>query len=111
MEIELKCIICQSSLQSSWNFCPNCGKVLHDFPPSTSLSRQLVIYFISFFLPPFGLGYAFRYLKRKERKVKLVGFVVVILTIVSLIMTMIALKALLDSYSIILNNLGTGNYP
>ena len=50
---------------------------------------QMWIYFVSFFLPPFGLGLTIKYLKAKDDKVRIVGFISLGLTIVALILAII----------------------
>jgi len=105
------CSVCNQSIQVIWNFCPNCGNTLRAKPLSTSLMRQLVIYAISFFLPPFGLGYAFKYLKQKDNKVRIVGVIAIILTVISLASIVITFKVFMDYYSKLLNSIGTGHYP
>ncbi|MDO8551519.1 MAG: hypothetical protein Q7S03_02465 [bacterium] len=52
-----------------------------------SLFRQTGIYLASFLLPPLGLIWGFRYLKNNDQKVKIVGLVAILLTVVSLIIT------------------------
>ena len=111
MEDNIVCKVCKQPIQISWNFCPNCGNTLRERPLSTSLGKQLLIYSISLFLPPFGLGYALKYLKQDNSKSKAVGIIAILLTLLSIAGMIIAFKNLMDYYSKILNNLGTVNYP
>lgn len=111
MEPNITCTICKLSIQASWNFCPNCGKILREKPLSTSLFKQLTIYAISFFLPPFGLGMAFQYLKQKETKARMIGIISIFLTVLSIVLVIMTFKSFMDYYSKILNNIGSGNYP
>src|SRR3989344_8303151 len=104
------CTICKQAIQVNWNFCPNCGNTLRVRPLSTSLGKQLLIYTISFFLPPFGLGYAFKYLKQNDRKTRIIGMVSIILTILSVVAIIITFKMFMDYYAKILKNLGSGQY-
>lgn len=110
MEVSTACTVCKQPIQVNWNFCPNCGNTLRVKPLSTSLMRQLVIYSVSFFLPPFGLGYAFKYIRQEDRKTRIIGVISIVLTILSIVMMVIAFKAFMDYYSKILNSIGTGNY-
>ena len=105
------CTICKQAIQVNWNFCPNCGNTLRIRPLPTSLGKQLLIYAISFFLPPFGLGYAFKYLKQNDRKTRIIGMVSIILTTFSVIAIIITFKMLMDYYAKILRSIGTGQYP
>jgi hypothetical protein len=85
MEIspEIFCPSCNAPMMASANFCSNCGKSLRAKPPATSVSRQIIVYLVSFFLAPFGLWYAWKYLKQNDRKSKIIGAVAIALTIVA----------------------------
>jgi hypothetical protein len=78
------CSSCNAQTISSANFCPNCGKSLRAIPPATSVSKQIIVYLVSFFLAPFGLWYAWKYLKQADRTSKIIGTVAIALTIVSI---------------------------
>lgn len=71
---------------------------------STTIGKQIVIYLISFFLPPFGLIWAFKYLKVDEEKAKKIGQIAVILTIISLFLNFWFLKAVFDSIPQLINS-------
>ena len=111
MEASTACNVCKQPIQVNWNFCPNCGNTLRIKPLPTSVLKQLLIYAVSFFLPPFGLGYAFKYLRQDDRKSRIIGIISIILTILSIVMVEITFKAFMDYYSKILNSIGGGNYP
>ena len=111
MEPSAECPTCKLTIQGAWNFCPNCGQTLREKPLSTSILRQLVIYLISFFLPPFGLGWAFKYLRQKETSAKIIGVISILLTIISVALLIASFKMMADYYSKMLNGLGTGTYP
>lgn len=83
---ETICSSCHASVSPTENFCPQCGTKLKELPLSTSVGRQAFIYLISFFLAPFGLGYAFKYLKQPNPEARRVGIVVIILTILSIVL-------------------------
>src|SRR3990172_6750980 len=83
IEASTACNVCKQPIQVNWNFCPNCGNTLRIKPLPTSVLKQLLIYAVSFFLPPFGLGYAFKYLRQNDRKTRIIGMVSIILTILS----------------------------
>jgi hypothetical protein len=53
-------------------------------PLSASIRSQLWLYFLSVFLPPFGLGLTIRYLRSDEDGFKRIGLVSLILTVVAL---------------------------
>jgi amino acid transporter len=71
---------------------------------STTITRQIVIYLVSFFLPPFGLGWAFKYIRSDDEKAKKIGWIAVILTIVSLLLTFWVSKAFMDKITQSINS-------
>lgn len=81
------CPKCQLPVLANFYFCPNCGKNLRPKPLSISIGKQIGIYLLSFFLPPLGLVPGIKYLLQKSGKAKVVGFVAIILTVVSIIIT------------------------
>jgi hypothetical protein len=83
MEPSLNCSGCKQPIVSQDYFCPNCGKKIKDKPQSTAVLRQIAVYLISFLLPPLGLWPAIKYLKQKDEKSKIIGFVAIILTVIS----------------------------
>ncbi|MBI5913530.1 hypothetical protein HY839_03795 [Candidatus Azambacteria bacterium] len=74
------CSSCQAVAPAEANFCAQCGKKLKNAPLSTSVGKQIFIYLVSFFLAPFGLGYAFIYLKQPDAKARTIGAVSLALT-------------------------------
>jgi hypothetical protein len=97
MEPQTICRHCKVNISPSDYFCPNCGKKLREKPQSTVLLKQLLVYFISFFLPPLGLWPAIKYLKQPDQKSKTVGLIAVALTIISIALTMYLSVGLLNS--------------
>lgn len=79
------CLHCHNLISEIDYFCPNCGKKIKDKPLSTGIGRQIIVYLVSFFLPPFGLPFAFRYFKQHDDKARVIGYVVIVLTAVSVI--------------------------
>jgi len=79
-----RCPKCNAEASEAAYFCYNCGQVIKPRPESTSVSRQMLIYLISFFLAPFGLAFAFKYLGQPDKKSKTIGIISIILTIVSI---------------------------
>jgi hypothetical protein len=84
---EKKCPACQAPVAETAYFCPNCGKVLREKPPSTSIWKQIVVYAVSLFAPPFGLWYAWKYLRQPEKISKYIGLTAIILTVISVVIT------------------------
>ncbi|MFH1820732.1 MAG: hypothetical protein ABH805_02365 [Candidatus Nealsonbacteria bacterium] len=107
---EIICPACRSRVQAISYFCPNCGKPLRSKPQSVSLSRQLIIYSVSLFLPLFGFWYAWKYLKQADDKSKKIGWAAIILTTVSVIIAIWITKDLVDSFTQALNNINDLNF-
>lgn len=84
MDLPLTCPSCKGNISPIDYFCPLCGKKLKEKPLSTTLSKQLWIYFISFFLPPLGVWPAIKYLRQADEKSKKIGLVALVLTIISI---------------------------
>ena len=107
MEIqpEIICPQCNSSILFSDFFCPNCGKQLKDKLPSATLWKQIVIYSVSLFLPPFGLWYAWKYYRAGDQKSKTIAVVAVVLTIGSILITVWYTDTVINSVNQQLNSL------
>ncbi len=95
--LEILCPLCHNAVSDSANFCSQCGKKLKEPPLSTTVARQILIYSVSFFLAPFGLGYAFKYLKQRDRKTRTIGIVSLALTILAIVSVILISKAFMDS--------------
>lgn len=81
------CASCHTLLLESFYYCPTCGKKAKEPPVSTTVGKQLSIYLISIFFPPFGLWPGVTYLMDKSEKAKIIGLVAIILTLISTIVT------------------------
>jgi uncharacterized membrane protein YvbJ len=93
------CPHCQSEILTTYFFCPSCGKQLKLTDNDTSVFKQLIIYGISFFLPPFGLSYAFKYYLVDDTKAKHIALIATILTILSIVFALGVLGAAFSSVS------------
>lgn len=93
------CPSCKSTSPSYAYFCFNCGKKLRDKPPSLGIGRQLFVYTISLLAPPFGLWYAYKYLKQESSSSKIVGVVCIVLTGISIWFTVISIQKLNEMIS------------
>ena len=85
--MNLLCTSCKTPVLDTYYFCPMCGKKLKDKPLSTSIFKQLGIYAFAFFFPPFGLIPAIKYLKQNNQTTRIIGLVIVIITIISVVLT------------------------
>ncbi|OGZ18223.1 MAG: hypothetical protein A2V72_02680 [Candidatus Nealsonbacteria bacterium RBG_13_37_56] len=104
MENSAVCPVCHTEVKSTDYFCSNCGKNLKPEPPSTSLTRQIVIYLESFFLPPYGIVIGIRYLRQGDSKSKTVGIISIVLTILSLLVLIKLTFDLIDIVNSQVNN-------
>lgn len=77
------CHHCEAKVSDIDIYCPACGKKLIENPLSTTVLKQIWLYFISLFFPPFGFSPAIKYLKQQDAKAKIVGKICLILSIIS----------------------------
>lgn len=83
-----KCPFCFAVINLTDIFCPHCSKKLKEKPLSSSIWKQIGIYLLSFFLPPLGFWPAFKYLHQTDSKLKKIGYIAVILTVISIVVTL-----------------------
>jgi uncharacterized OB-fold protein len=105
-----KCIECGHEVSDEALACPNCGKPQKIKILSVSLSKQVTIYAVSLFLPPFGLWYVWKYLRQEDRKVKKIGIAALILTIISIIVTTWIVQSIVSSINQAINTINLYNY-
>ena len=101
------CQVCHSPLQLTWFYCPNCGKNLKEKPIEISLIKQIFIYLVSFFLAPLGLGWGFKYIKSNDEKVRMVGIISILLTVISIVIMIFVFKGVFDQYAKLLNSINS----
>ena len=94
MEIinQKRCIRCNAEVSENAYFCSHCGKSLPLKPANTSISKQALVYFVSLFLAPLGLGYTFKYLRQSDKKSKIIGIVSLVLTIIAIVIVVTVSK-------------------
>lgn len=110
MSENLSCPECKYQIDNQWYYCPNCGKILKDKLVSVPLLKQVFIYLISFFLAPFGLAWGIKYIRNKNAKVKIVGIISIVLTVISICLLFVVYKYFMDQYANLLNNLNVNTY-
>ncbi len=103
-----QCLKCNTEASEAAYFCYNCGQVIKPRPESTSVSRQILIYLVSFFLAPFGLVFAFKYLSQPDKKSKTIGIISIILTVVSIGAALLVGKTFIDQQYGILQSINSG---
>jgi len=109
-QLEATCPLCKSAVSAAAFFCPNCGKQLKDKPPSATISKQIVIYLVSLFLPPFGLWYTWKYLKYGDYESRKIGLIAAVLTIISLLITIWLTGGFINSIFQSLNEINNLSY-
>ncbi len=108
LNAQYKCPKCGAEVSDMAYFCSNCGHSLKPKPENTSVSKQILVYFVSFFLAPFGLGYAFKYLSQAGKKSKMIGIISLLLTLLAIcVVIIVAMQYLNQAYSA-LNIINTG---
>lgn len=50
---------------------------------AVTIGRQIFVYLLSFLLPPLGLWPGIKYLRQKDEKSRMIGFIAIVLTIIS----------------------------
>ena len=88
----LICSVCHQPILPTYYFCPNCGIALTTAPLSTTIGRQIWIYFFSFILPSLCFLFiskwpAVKYVKSTDPKARAIGYVAWIILILSTIFT------------------------
>lgn len=107
---EITCRTCGTMALPEAYFCANCGHQLREKPPATSWQAQGKAYAVSFFLPPFGLWSAWKYLKQPDRTSRAVGIVCVALTVASLWATIWYTQQLIASLNRQINEINISNF-
>ncbi|OHA46461.1 MAG: hypothetical protein A3A80_04230 [Candidatus Terrybacteria bacterium RIFCSPLOWO2_01_FULL_44_24] len=91
------CPSCHAAASALANFCSQCGKKLKERQLSTSVAKQIIIYLVSFFLAPLGLGYAFKYIKQRDPKTRMIGIVSLALTVIAIVLMIWLTKTFTNS--------------
>lgn len=97
------CPGCKTLNESANKFCANCGKQLKEITLATNPSKQVIIYLISFFLAPLGLWWAVKYIRSNDTKAKKIGWVCVVLTVISILLSFTVVGAIAGSVNSQLN--------
>ncbi len=104
------CPACGNIVPTDFAFCPKCGKQLKDAPLSTSVFTQIWIYALSVILPPLGLWPGIKYVRHSDPKAQQIGWIAIILTVLSSIITIWLtfqfLNIYLNTFNETLNGLG-----
>jgi hypothetical protein len=104
MDTSLKCKKCSRLIIPEFYFCPICGNKIKDKPLSIGIFTQIGVYIFSALLPPFGLKWAFRYLRQEGKKSKIIGWISVGLTTLSLYFAITYTFKVINEIQTALNN-------
>lgn len=91
-------------------FCPNCGTQLKQKLVQISGMKQLGLYLLSFFLAPLGLYFAIKYLKQSDPQTRIVGWIIIVLTFLSISLTFFFVGQFFEKYTVMLDQLSTGQF-
>lgn len=91
-----------TALPLNAHFCPNCGTTL---ATDITVSQQIGLYALSFFLPPFGILPAIKYLRQPTQKAKMVGVIALVLTVLSIVISLVSVLSVMNAYSSTINQL------
>lgn len=81
----LICPNCGSIVAPDDVFCGHCGAKITTAPQGISMGRQIYIYLVSFFLPPLGLIWTFKYFRDPQKRN--IGIIAAGITAVAVILT------------------------
>lgn len=95
--MDTQCPVCHTVVRPTDYFCFNCGANLHPKPPSTSVENQIMLYLGSFFLPPMGFIWGYKYIKETDQKSKVIGYVSFALTVIAILIAVRSTMAIINS--------------
>lgn len=99
------CPTCSTIAIPGSKFCSNCGAPLQVDPVTLSVGKQVWIYFVSFFLPPLGLVWVFKYFRSESGQLQRVALIATILTVVSILLTIWATAGIFQNVQTQINAL------
>jgi|SRR5579872_3619517 len=85
--MQFVCPVCGNITAPDDVFCSHCGAQLANHNQNIGIGKQIWIYFVSLALPPFGFIWTWKYLKSGTPQQKRVGWIALILTVISIILT------------------------
>jgi hypothetical protein len=95
---QLICPSCHQPVLAEYYFCPNCGYNLREKEKPVSIMMQVGLYALAVFLPPLGFVPGAKYVMRKFPQARRVGWITILLTTISTILTIWAIFFFLNKY-------------
>lgn len=99
---QVPCPKCKTITLPNYNFCPSCGSKLKNVVDVT-VGKQIILYLMSFLLPPLGLLPGIRYLKNPDEKAKHIGLIMIFITVFSSIISIWVYIGFINNFNKILN--------
>ena len=106
---QILCPTCQAATTPEAYFCSQCGKPVREKPLAATFMKQLWVYGVCLFAPPFGLWYTWKYLRQAGSTAKKIGIATIVLTIISIVFTIWVSASLLNQINTAVNNFGSMN--
>ena len=103
----LPCPKCKKEIDSEAKFCQFCGYKIVAESAVLSTAQKIKIYFLSVVLTPLGLYWFFKYLRNPNLQNRMVGYIALVLTLVSLVVTIIVTSSYISSLNTYINNYGS----
>ena len=79
------CPRCHQQVNVTAYFCTDCGHVLKKRPPTTTFLDLVILIIKTVLLPPLGIIWGINYLRQTEQKSKIIGLIVIIITVIETI--------------------------
>ena len=105
VDAETTCPYCKGVISAMDLYCPICGRKLKgDMSSSVTFFKQLAIYLVSLFFPPFGLFPAIQHLRQSDEKSKKIGLTALVLTTISTVAAAWLFISMRDQFGTQLNS-------
>lgn len=97
------CPQCHIEVRPTDYYCFNCGNNLHSAPPSEALVDIIILFAKSLLLPPFGVYWAYKYLRADDSKRKFIGIIAILITLISFAISIVLFKNVITTFNEQLN--------
>ena len=104
------CKRCHNQVSETFYFCPHCGYKIKEPPYHFSIIGTISILLISFLFPPFGLIPGFKYLRKDDKRAKLVGILAIVVTGIALFLFAYFIQLYLNMLNNTINSINPAYY-